>query len=90
VDPLVSSAISRLRGGKAPGIVGLTSEHLAHSHPSLSAVFCKLFKLIIQRRHISAGFRHSYIVPIAKINDTRVKSMSCNDFSDKPYNLESL
>ena len=51
---LVSSAISRLHGGKAPDIAGLTSEHLAYSHPSVSVVLCKLFKLIMQRRHVPA------------------------------------
>jgi len=34
----------------------------------------------MQRRHVPAGLRHSYTVPIPKIKDTRVKSMSCNDF----------
>ena len=77
---LVSSVIFRLQGGKAPDIAGLTSEHLVHSHPSVSVVLCKLFKLIMQRRYVPVGFRHSYIVPIPKIKDTRVKSMSCNDF----------
>ena len=77
---LVSSVISRLQGGKAPDIAGLTSEHLVYSHPSVSVVLCKLFKLIMQRRHVPVGFRLSYIVPIPKIKDTRTKSMSCNDF----------
>jgi len=34
----------------------------------------------MQRRHVAAGCRLSYIVPIPKIKDTRVKSMSCNNF----------
>jgi len=75
---LVSSVISRLHGGKAPDIAGLTSEHLVYSHLSVSVVLCKLFKLFMQRRHVPAGFRLSYIVAIPKIKD--VKSMSCNDF----------
>ena len=77
---LVSSVIPRFHSGKAPDIDGLTSEHLAHSHPSVSVVLCKLFKLLVQRRYVPAGFRHSYIVPIPKIKDCRVKSMSCVDF----------
>ena len=39
---LVSSVIFHLQGGKAPNIAGLTSEHLVHSHPSVSVVLCKL------------------------------------------------
>jgi len=56
---LVSSAISGLHGVRAPDIVGLTSEHLAYNHPSLSVVLCKLLKLIVQCRHVPDGFRHS-------------------------------
>jgi len=45
---LVSCAIAHLYGGKAPHIMRLISEHLVHSHSSLSIGLCKLFKLIIQ------------------------------------------
>jgi len=64
---LVSIVVSRLHGGKAPEIAGLTSEHLVYRHPSVSVVLCKLFKLIMQRRHVPAGFTLSFIVPIPKI-----------------------
>jgi len=77
---LVSSVISRLHTGKAPDIAGLTSEHLLYSHPSVPVLLCKIFKLIIQRKCVPEGFTHSYIVPIPKIKDSRIKSMTCDDF----------
>jgi len=49
---LVSSVIFRLQNGKAPDVVGLTGEHLIHSHPSISVVLCKLFKIIMQCRYM--------------------------------------
>ena len=77
---LVSSVISRLHTGKAPDIAGLTSEHLLYSHPCVPVILCKLFNLILQRKCVPDGFTHSYIVPIPKIKDSRMKSMSCDDF----------
>ena len=77
---LVSYVISRLHIGKAPDAAGLTSEHLIYSHPSVPVVLCKLFSLIFQRKRIPSGFTYSYIVPIPKIKDCRVKSMSYDDF----------
>jgi len=77
---LVSSVILGLHSRKGPDAAGLTSEHLFHSHPSLLVVLCKLFKLIRKCKYVPVGFRHSYIVPIPKIKDCRVKSMSCDDF----------
>jgi len=61
-------------------VAGLTGEHLIHSHPSISVVLCKLFKIIMQCRYVPAGFRHGYIVPIPKLKETRSKPMSCDDF----------
>jgi len=77
---LVSSVISRLHNGKAPDIAGLTTEHLSHSHPSVSVVLCKLFKIIMLRGYVPAGFKYAYIVPVPKLKDFRVKSMSYDDF----------
>jgi len=77
---LVSTVISRLHAGKAADIAGLTAEHLTHSHPSLPVVLGKLFKLIFQHGYVPEGFRQSYIVPVPKVKDCRIKSMTCNDF----------
>ena len=73
---LVSSVISRLQCGKAADMDGLTAEHILYSHPALSVLFCKLFKLIIACKYVPVGFRHSYIVPLPKIKDLRSKSLT--------------
>ena len=77
---LVSNVIARLHCGKAPDIVGLTAEHLLNSHPSLSVILCKLFKLIMSHKYVPAGFRSSYIVPVPKVKDCRSRSMTHDDF----------
>ena len=77
---LVSSVIARLARGKAADAVGLSAEHLAHSHPSISVALAKLFRLIMLYRHVPAGFRYSYIVPVPKLKDCRTKSVNCDDF----------
>ena len=77
---LVSCVISRLHNGKAPDIAGLSAEHLAYSHPALSVVLCKLFRIILHSSYIPTGFKCGYIVPIPKLKDSRVKSLSCDDF----------
>jgi len=77
---LVGSVISQLHTGKAPDIAGLTSEHLLYSHPSVPVLLTKLFNLIVQCKRVPEGFTHSYIVPIPKIKDPRIKSMTYDDF----------
>jgi len=77
---LVSNVISRLHNGKAPDIAGLSAEHLSYSHPALSVVLCKLFRIIVNSSYIPTGFKCGYIVPIPKLKDSRVKSLSCDDF----------
>jgi len=64
-----------LHTGKAPDIAGLTGEHLLYSHPSVPVLLSKLFNLIIQCKHVPEGFTHSYIVPIPKIKDPRIRPM---------------
>ena len=77
---LVSNVIARLHRGKAADAAGLTAEHLIYSHPLISVVLSKLFRLIMLSRHVPAGFRYSYIVPVPKLKDCRTKSVTCDDF----------
>jgi len=77
---LVSKIISNLKLGKATDIDGLTGEHLLHSHPILQVIISRLFKLILSTQYIPCGFKHSYIVPLPKLKDTRTKAMTCDDF----------
>ena len=77
---LVSDIVSAMHRGKAPDITGLTGEHLQFSHPSVIVLLAKLFQLIILSGCVPNGFKHSYIVPIPKVKDTRTKALTCDDF----------
>jgi len=77
---LVSKVVSELHQGKAPDIVGLTGEHLQLCHPSVLVLLTKLFQLIMLSGSVPSGFKHSYIVSIPKIKDTRTKALTLNDF----------
>jgi len=79
---LISTVIQKLHCGKGPNIVGLSTEHLLLSHPSLPFILSKLFDLIVLSQQIPAGFRHSYIVPVPKPKDCRTKAIRCNDFRE--------
>ena len=46
----------------------------------LKILLTKLFQLIILSGCVPNGFKHSYIVPIPKVKDTRTKALTCNDF----------
>ena len=77
---LVSSVLTNLKRGKAPGLDGLMMEHLVNAHPILSVVLCKLFNFMLLIGHVPAAFGRSYTVPIPKLDDVRTKSMSVDDF----------
>jgi len=77
---LVSQTILELKRGKAAGIDGLSAEHLFFGHPILHVILTKLFQLIMSRRCVPDGFRHSYIVPLPKPKDCRNKAMTCDDY----------
>jgi len=66
--------------GKAPDIVGLTTEHLQYSHPSVVVILSKLFQLIMLCGLVPSGFKESYLVPVPKVKDTRTKALTCDDF----------
>jgi hypothetical protein len=76
---MVSKIIAEMESGKAPGLDGLTAEHLVYAHPSVVVILSKLFELIVAHCIIPDGFRYNYIVPLPKVN-SRSKSMRCNDF----------
>jgi len=77
---LICRIISNMKRGKAPGIDGLSVEHLSYSHPALPVVMSKLFKLIFNCGYVPSGFKKSYVVPIPKIRDCRTKAMMYDDF----------
>ena len=77
---LVSHVILDLKRGKAADIHSLTAEHLLYSHPILPLILTKLFRLIVLCRYMPKGFKQSYIVPIPKLRDTRMKALTCDEF----------
>ena len=53
---LVSKVIHELKCGKAPGIDGLSAEHILYAHPTVVIVLCKLFALIAECCFVPDGF----------------------------------
>jgi len=58
---LVSKVLAKLKHGKAADIFGLSAEHLIFSHPALSVVLARLFRLILLSGYVPQGFKVSYI-----------------------------
>jgi len=81
---LVGNVLLELKRGKALGrpIDQITAEHLLYSHPVLSCILSKLFNLIMLTGHVGlpCEFWHSYTVPLLKSHDSRVKSLTTDDF----------
>jgi hypothetical protein len=72
---LVSHVVDDLHRGKAADLDGLSAEHLLNSHPIISCILAKLFRLIVQFSYVPTGFCRSYTVPIPKVKDCRTKSI---------------
>ena len=77
---LVGNILLKLKRGKAAGIDQLTAEHLLYCHSVLPCILSKLFNLILRSGHVPCEFGHSYTVPLLKSNDSRVKSLTTDDF----------
>ena len=76
---LVSKVVLDLKCGKAPGIDGLSAEHILYAHPTVVIVLSKLFALIAEYCFVPDGFRYNYIVPLPKTTG-QSKKLTCNDF----------
>jgi len=61
---LISSILSKMKNGKAPGLDDISCEHLKYCHPIISMIICKLFNMIIATGHVPLAFGRSYTVPI--------------------------
>jgi len=77
---LVGKIISDLSRGKAPGLNGLTAEHLHYSHPIISTLLAKLFNLMMLCHYVPIGFGLCYTVPILKVKDCHSEALTCDDF----------
>jgi len=78
---LVEIVESNMSRGKAPGLDGLTAEHLQYSHPLLACVLAKLLNAMVRLGHVPASFGQSYMVPLLKnASNAYGKSVTVNDF----------
>jgi len=78
---LVEIVVSNMSRGKAPGLDGLTAEHLQYSHPLLACILAKLFNAMVRLGHVPASFGQSYTVPLLKnASNAYGKSVTVNDF----------
>ena len=77
---LLGQLRSKLKCGKAPGLDGITNEHLRYCHPIVEVMLAKLFEGILQCGFVPPEFCQSYVVPLPKVTNLRSKSLTCNDF----------
>ena len=76
---LLSTLMLEMKNGKAPGLDGLTAEHIKMSHPVIFTILCKLFNQCLLIGWTPPAFGLSYTVPVPKI-DVRCKSLSVSNF----------
>ena len=76
----VSHTVDNLKLGKAPDLENLSAEHLKYCHPILSCILTKLFNLILYSGEVPSAFSYSYTVPLSKLQDTRTKAVTADDF----------
>jgi len=63
---LVENVIGKMKRSKAPGLDGITCEHLLFSHALLRSILAKLISFMITTGHVPSSFNQSYTVPIPK------------------------
>ena len=63
---LVDSCIRKLSSGKASGPDDLSAEHLKNSHPCITVLLCRLFKMMLIHRYVPAAFGRGTIIPLVK------------------------
>ena len=64
---LVEDVIANMKRGKAPGLDGLSAEHLQYSHPAICLLLSKLFNFIMEIGCVPDDFGLAYTVPLPKI-----------------------
>ena len=63
---LVKKCLSKLKNGKAAGIVGIEAEHLKLAHPKLVVLLCILFNKMLSYGKIPELFYSCVIIPVPK------------------------
>lgn len=74
----VISAISSLKMRKAPGIDGVTDEHIAFASDLITKCLCKLYNAIMTSGTVASTWKQGFIVPIYKGGDK--PKHSCNSY----------
>lgn len=76
---LVELCVSKVNGGKAPGIDNLHVDSLLHAHPIIYTVLARLFYLMLQYNYVPSDFSRGIIVPIQK-DSNKLGVLSPKDF----------
>ena len=74
----VGKGISLLNAGKAPGIDGVTKEHLINAGENLVLVITLLFNWILETEYIPINFRRGVQIPLYKGKNT--STMEVNNY----------
>ena len=70
IDDFTRQTISLLNANKAPGVDGVTKEHIGNAGPPIARVIRLLFNSIIDLEYIPKSFRMGIQVPLYKGNNT--------------------
>jgi len=73
---LVRAAIAKLKCGKAPGIDGVTAEHVLHCHPTVSLPL--LFNAMLKHSYVPPEFCIGITIPLLK--DSNFDSSKIENF----------
>ena len=66
----VRGAICLLNSGKAPGIDGITKEHISKAGPAMVVIIILLFNWIMHTEYIPVNFRRGVQIPLYKGKNT--------------------
>ena len=74
----VRKCISLLNSGKAPGLDGITKEHIVNAGPRLICIITRLFNWILETEVIPVNFRRGVQIPLYKGKNT--STMDVNNY----------
>ena len=72
----VEKGIKALNGGKAPGLDGITKEHLKNAGPMMIMIIMLLFNMIINLEYIPLNFRRGVQIPLYKGKNASVTDVN--------------
>jgi len=66
VEEVDNAVFQRMKRGKAPGIDGVSLEHIVYAHPSVIVHLTHLFNMIIIHGHVPDDFGKGIVIPLVK------------------------